>query len=55
MSRPGVCQHGNVDLSLENVEQLVTFGMTFPRWLPGIAPHEDAAFVERRELRSCST
>jgi len=50
MNRTAVGQHGKVDLSLKNVEQLVPARMTFPRRLPRIAHQADHALVERREL-----
>jgi hypothetical protein len=47
---PRCLQHGEIDLSFEHVDELVTATMALPWRLTSEAPDEDPAAVEGREL-----
>jgi hypothetical protein len=47
---PRGLQHGEIDLSFEHVDELITATMALPRRLTPEAPDEDPAAVEWREL-----
>src|SRR5947208_6544204 len=44
-----VRQHDDLDLSFDDVEELVPVGMTLPGGLPGVAPDPNHALIEGRE------
>src|SRR5207245_2729803 len=44
-----VRQHDDLDLSVDDVEELVRVEMTLPGGLPAVAPDPNHALIERRE------